>query len=865
MIAENIIKKSFWALPIPEVLDCLETNQEGLTENEAGERLKIFGRNAIPEKSHATKLKLLLEQLQSPLIFLLVIAGLVSILVKDYQDALIILAAAFFNTFLGFYQENKAGNALAHLKSYIEERVRTIREGREYEIDAAELVPGDIIHLTQGDRIPADSRLLYINDLAVDESILTGESLPVRKSIQPVNFQAVIGDQKNMVFSGTLIVQGFANVVVCNTGLSSELGRIAALVRNHRRQEDTPLQTAINRFSVKASITLIALTAVVFVIGLFSGRSPFEMFLTSVAIAVSAVPEGLPVALTVILAVGVQRLARKKAVVKKLLAAETLGSTSVILTDKTGTLTEAKMSLANITTTDNSESTKKFLLQIAIINSDVVIENPKDPYEKWRIIGRPLEIAVVRAAAAFGILAHKIKREIKTLSYLPFNSLNKYSAAVIESGSKEWLTIFGAPEILLKLSGQISDEEHKKITQSINQMAHSGERVLGVAVKDITGKTFSLTANAKIENLKFLGTISFRDPLRPGVHDAIHRTQQVGIKTVIVTGDHRGTAETIAKELGFPIKKENGLDGIELENLSMEELKTRLPNLSFVSRVSPEGKVKIVKGYQEMGAIVAMTGDGVNDAPSLKQADIGIAMGSGADVAKDVSELVLLNDNYETIVTAIAEGRRIMENIRKVIVYFFSSVGDELILIGGSLLFGLTLPLSAVQILWVNLITDSLPAITLALEDHFEYLFTKPRKLTKGLLDKEMKFLIFAISLPTSLLLFGLYYGLLKIGYDPLLVRTFIFASFGTYSLFLIFAIRNLQKSIFTYNPFSNLYIVTGVVIGLTLMALSIYWLPLQNILHTIALPPIWLWGVIAVGFVNILAIEVGKLIIKKL
>ncbi len=866
MITEDVIKKSFWALSIPESLDALETSQEGLSEEEAAKRLKLFGKNTIPEKTRATKFKIFLEQFKNPLIFLLLIAGAITIVVKDYNDAIIIFAAAFLNSLLGFYQENKAENALAHLKSYIKERVRIIREDREYEVDACELVPGDIIHISQGDRVPADARLIYVNDLVIDESILTGESLPVAKSIQPVGFQAVIGDQKNTVFSGTSIVQGFANAAVCRTGLTTELGKIASLVQDHHRQEETPLQKTIMGFSLKASVVLAILTIIVFAIGLAVNYSPLEMFLTSVAILVASVPEGLPVAMTVILAIGVQRLAKKNGIVRKLLAAETLGSTSVILTDKTGTLTEAKMSFAGLSVPEkDSEKQKEFLLKIAVLNSDVVIENPKDQPEKWHIVGRPLEIAVIRAAASLGILATKIKKEVRVLGYLPFNSRSKYSATVIPYDSKEWLAVFGAPEILLKLATQTPEAEREKYLREINQRAYNGERILGVAIKEITERNFNLTANTKIDNLKFLGSISFKDPIRQGVLDAIRRTEYAGVKTVIVTGDHRGTAEAVAKELGFPVKDKNVIDGADLDNISDEELKSRLPFLSVVSRISPEGKVKIVKGFQELGAIVAMTGDGINDAPSLKQADIGVAMGSGADVAKDVSELVLLDNNYETIVTAINEGRRIMENIRKVIVYLLSDVMDELFLIGGALLLGLALPLNAVQILWVNLIEDSFPAIALAFEDHFDYLSGRPKKITSGLLDKEMKFLIFAIGIPTSALLLGLYAVLLKLGFDPVLVRTFIFASFGTYSLFLMFAVRSLRKSIFTYNPFSNIYLVIGVTIGLTMMALAVYLPFFQNLLKTVALPPLWFLGVIVVGLVNIAAVELGKAIMKKL
>ncbi|MDO8430210.1 MAG: HAD-IC family P-type ATPase, partial [bacterium] len=712
---------------------------------------------------------------------------------------------------------------------------------------------------------PADARLIYINDLMADEAILTGEALPVNKKLEPCSFQATIGDQKSMIFSGTLIVQGFANAVVCRTGSETEIGRIALLVKD-QRQEKTPLQTAILNFSLKASALILSLAVAIFLVGIFSGYSILEMFLTSVAILVSAIPEGLPVAMTVILAVGVQRLAKKKGIIRKLLAAETLGNTTVILTDKTGTLTEAKMELSKISNfNDSKEINNDFIIKMAILNSDVIIENPKDAHDKWRVIGRPLEIAAVKAAAKLGILMEPTKKEIDVLDYLPFNSSNKFSASLIRRQSENFICLFGAPEILLKISTTTPENKRREIAKEIDRMAYSGERVLGIATKIVeSSENINLTSKQKFEGFKFLGTISFTDPIRKEVRDTIHRIDQIGIKTVIVTGDHRGTAEAVAKELGFQIKDENVINGPELDLMSMEELKSRLPKLKVVSRVSPEGKVKIAKAYQEIGETVAMTGDGINDAPSLKQADIGIAMGSGTDVAKDVAELVLLDDNYHTIIAAIAEGRRTMENVRKVIVYLLSSVFDELFLIGGSLLAGIPLPLSAVQILYVNFFTDSFPAIALAFEDHVDYLLQKPKSLSKGLLDEQMRFLIFVIGLFTSILLFGLYFSLLKLGYNPELVRTFIFASFGTYSLFLIFSVRNLQKSILTYNPFSNSYLLVGVGIGLILMLFSIYLPTFQSFLKTVPLPQSWLLGVIGIGLLNIAGVEFGKWIYRR-
>ena len=546
MFEQNITQKSFWAIKSGDVLDLLETTNEGLSEDEVRERIKIFGKNEISEKKKITKIKIFLSQFKNPLIFLLLIAGAITILLEDYRDAIAILAAALLNSLLGFYQENKAEEALAHLKSYIEDRVRVIREGRESEIDAKEIVPGDIIRVSQGDRVPADCRLIYVNDLMADEAILTGEALPVNKSTEPVSFQAGIGDQKSMLLSGTLIVQGFANAAVCRTGKNAEIGRIASMVED-QKQEQTPLQKAILKFSFKAGITLIILTGIIFTAGVLAGYSILEMFLTSVAILVSAIPEGLPIAMTVILAIGVQRLSKKNGIIRKLLAAETLGNTTIILTDKTGTLTEAKMELSQISIFDETKD-DDFAMKLAIVNSDVIIENPKDRREKWKIIGRPLEVAVVKAAAKIGILPAHTKKEMAVLDYLPFNSSNKFSASVLEYNGKIFTCLFGAPEILLKISGQTPETERKQIIKTIDKMAYNGERVLGIAIKE-TNKAMSSapTAKQKFENFKFIATISFTDPIRKGVRDTIHRIEQIGIKTVIVTGDHQGTAEAVAK------------------------------------------------------------------------------------------------------------------------------------------------------------------------------------------------------------------------------------------------------------------------------------------------------------------------------
>ena len=850
-------KRPFWALPVSEIVDVLQTDiHDGISEEEAAVRLKIFGSNVIEKSQRAPWIFILWSQFKSPLILILLFAGIVTLFINHYRDALFIFSAVIVNATLGFYQEHKAEKALAELKTYLKQRSRIVRGGLEREIDAANLVPGDIMRLAQGDRVPADGRLVFVNDFQIDEAILTGESLPVSKSVDPVNADAALGDQRSMVFAGTLVIQGMGTAMVCRTDFSTELGKIAALVAESRREE-TPMQTAIKRFSIQAGFFLSILTIVIFGAGVALGYSRVEMFLTSIAIAVSAVPEGLPVAMTVILAIGVQRMARRKGVIRKLVAAEALGSTTVILTDKTGTLTMAKMELNKVLPVENEGEEK--LLGLALLNTNVLIENRNDPPSEWQMSGRAIEAALVRSATLRGIAVEEVKNKTPILNFLPFNAVNKFSASLVHDRGKHILVFFGAPDIFINHS-TLNLAEQKEALETINLLAESGELVVGVATKKIEIKEdFTFSKDLKLTHLSFRGLITLRDPVRPSVKEAVRRVELAGIKTVIMTGDHRGTAEAVAREVGMQINDSSILDATELHALVDEDLKKRLPMLRVISRVSPFDKMRVVKLLQEMGEVVAMTGDGVNDAPSIKRADIGIAMGSGTEVARDVADLVLLDDNFETIAAAVEEGRQITNNIRKVLVYLLSDVADELFLIGGALATGLALPLNALQILWVNFFSDSFPAVAFAFEKGIDGFSARPRLTKNGLFDPLMKFLILFIGFSTSALLFILYWILLRAGFAEEVVRTFIFASFGSYTLFLAFSVRSLEKSIFEYPIFSNRYLVAGVGIGIVLMGAAIYIPFLQSLLGTVSLSPFWLLGVVLIGILNIAAVEFGK------
>lgn len=846
----------FWTLSTDDTLRVLETKApEGLSVAEATKRQKQFGKNVIPSSRHVTRARILLRQVTSPLILILILAGVVTLAIAHYRDAIFIFIAVIVNTLLGFYQEYKAERALAELSTYLRERARVVRDDTEREIDAADLVPGDLIRLAQGDRVPADARVTYINDLAIDESVLTGESLPVTKSLPPAPEFAPVADQSSMLFAGTLVTQGLATAVVCRIGRYTEFGRIATLLVS-TKDEPTPLQKATATFSLHASLVLGALTVLVFWLGLASGYSGLEMFLIAVAIAVSAIPEGLPVALTVILAVGVERMAKRKGVVRKLSAAEALGSTTVILTDKTGTLTEAKMELSALLPHHISEDT---LLAHALWNTSVLVENSTDPIPEWRMDGKIMEIALVRAAALRGLSLAAMPTAARAVQHLPFNSSTKLSLSLIQEGGKHLLTMVGAPEILLAYA-TLSPEERLYWEREINTRAHSGERLLGVATKLLADHIDSITLSTEpLTGFAFEGVATFRDPIRPKVRDALKRTREAHVRTILVTGDHAGTALAVAREVGLPLGPHATLDASELVDLSDADLRARLPELSVVSRVTPTDKLRLAKLLQEQGEIVAMTGDGVNDAPSIKQADVGIAMGSGTEVAQGVADLVLLDNNFETIVAAIEEGRQILANIRKVLVYLLSNVTDSLILIGGSLLVGLPLPLTALQILWVNFFTDSFPAIAFAFEKESGVLTHRPHKGALQLFDPLMRFLILVIGLSTSALLFALYFGLHTLGYEDSLVRTFIFAAFGTYTLLITFSVRSLDKSILSYPLFSNPYLTGGIGIGAVLMAAAVYLPPLQDLFGTVALPFTWILGVLLVGVLNMCLIEISK------
>lgn len=864
-------KQTFaWALSIEQALERFHTSRQGLIEKEADLRLRHFGTNSLPRPKRFTMLGILLQQFSSPLIFILVGAAVLTIALKEWIDTVVILLAILVNAGLGFYQEYRAEATLEKLTTYIKERARVIRDGTEQEVDSTLLVPGDIIHLSYGSRIPSDARLIEANELSVDESVLTGESLPIHKETAELSEGTSLPERTNMVFAGTLVVEGSAIALVTTTGRYTEIGRIAELVDTTKR-EHTPLQKALARLGWMIFIGIAFLVAAIFFLGIARGEPIFEMMLMAVAISVGAIPEALPIALTVILAVGVERLATRKGIMRNLAAAETLGSTSVIMTDKTGTLTEANMRLVDIRTRkellddpskrgtiDTLRPDEKEILASALWGVDIVLENPGAEETEWRFSGKPIETAIARAAHRHGLDVFAAARV--RIPLLPFNSTNKFS--INGHREKDEYIALGAPDILLQRS-RLTKDDYLAMEKHIQTVSAEGKRLLGVArfPREKHGSLKKGSAHPDhASDLEFLGVLVFQDPIRPEAKDAIKKMESLGAKVVMLTGDLKGTAIAIARELGWEVPEGDVISGEELRRLTDEELLPDLGRIRIFARVTPEDKLRIGRLYQKAGEIVAMTGDGVNDAPSLKAVDIGIALGSGTDVAKSVAGLVLLDDNFTTIVRAIEEGRRILENIRKVFVYLTSTCLDAVILIGGSLIAGLPLPLSALQIIWVNFFADSLPALSFAFDKEYD----SRRERGAEILTREVKVLTLGIGILTSALLFSMYWFLLRIGLPEDQVHSLIFVCFALYGLIVAYCFRSLRTSLFARPIFDNRYLNLSVGLGTVLIMASVTVPFLREIFDLAIIPLSLAWVVIVWLVVNILLVETTKWVFRR-
>lgn len=880
--------EKFYSCAIPEVFKKLGSTKAGLSGEDARNRVAKFGLNRIPRKGKISWPFVLLSQLKSPLNYILFAAAIVSAALSEFVDMGIILAAIFINVLIGFIQENKAQNALAKLAEIITYKAHVVRDGQDKTINAEDLVPGDIIILESGSKIPADARLLEASALEVMEAALTGESQSEIKDVKKLKPDTHLGDRTNMVYSGTTIVGGHGKAVVTAVGLKTEIGKIASLIKE-TEEVKTPLQKKLAKFSRILGVAVIGVSALIFILGLLRGFGFEYMFITAVAVAVTAIPEGLVIATTVILAVGMQKILKKKALIRNLISAETLGSATVICTDKTGTLTRGEMQVSEIVTWNNNFDIEKkrdgsfnlpekaldelhLSIRIGMLCNNAYVENPDEEFEKWKISGNLTERALLMAGLNMGLRQEKLLKASPKIDEIPFSSDKKYMVTLHKlNDNKNVLYLKGAPEKVVNMASKImiggQEEEfnnHKKekFANYFENLSKKGLRLLALAYQKTSTDCEELeTCFSDMENeFVFVGFVAIKDPLRPEVKETLEIAEQAGIKTVMITGDHKLTAQAIAKEMGMDVKAENIMEGDELEKLSDAQLLEKVEKIKVYARVSPEHKIKIVSAWQKKGEVVAMTGDGVNDSPALKKADIGIAVGSGTDVAKEIADMVILDDNFKSIIDAVKEGRGMFANIKKSITYILSNSFTEVILIGGSLLLGLPLPLTAAMILYINLFEDSFTDMALAFEPTDPDVMKEKAQGHKAkLFDKEVKTLIFLIGIITDLVLFGLFYYLLSTTNDEFYIRTVIFATLGMSSLIYVFSCKNLKKSILKIKVFDNKFLLGAMALGLAFILVALYVPFMQGILGTVHLGAMEWIIIIGFGLFDMFMIELTK------
>ena len=858
-----------------EIARKLNTNtKNGLNENEAKKRLNIYGENILKEKKKESFFKKFIKQFNDFMIITLIIAAIISCILSflnqsnDYLDSIIIVVIVVFNALIGLIQENKAEKSIEALKKLSSPTTKVKRNSKIITIDSKDLVPGDIIILETGALVPADCYLYEAYNLKVEESALTGETVPVLKEANiKLKEKIAIGDIKNMVFSSTIITNGHAEAIVVDTGMNTKVGKIADMIISDSAPS-TPLQKRLSNVGKILGIFSLGICFLIFIIGSFKGISIFEMFMTSVGLAVAAIPEGLPAIVTIMLSIGVTKMARKNAIIRKLPAVETLGSSRVICSDKTGTLTQNKMQIVKVYDAKGTTQEKdtKFILELGCMCTDSYLNSSNG---KIDIDGEPTENTIVEAALKYKINKNDLYNKMKRVNEIPFDSNRKLMTTIHKlSNGKYRIITKGAPDTLIKrCSTYYENSSVKSINHTIKDnilkfnetMAKDALRVLAISYYDTPTLPYNITSNEIEKNLTFVGLVGMIDPPRVGVKDAVLTCKKAGIKTVMITGDHILTAKAIATNLGILKKDELAITGDELDKLSDRDLRKNIMKYSVFARVSPEHKVRIVKAFQSTGAVVAMTGDGVNDAPALKIADIGVSMGkNGTDVAKNASDMILTDDNFVTIVEAIKEGRHIYENIKRAIHFLLATNIGEIVTIFVGLLLGLDSPLLAIQLLWINLVTDSFPAIGLGLEKADKHIMDKkpinPKKgiFSNGLLNK----IFFEGCMIGILTLISFYIG--KTNYSLDVARTMAFASLGMLELFHSLNLRS-DNSLFEVGLFKNKYLSLCIAISLILQILVIVITPIANIFNVVPLNSTqWIY-VIIISIIPIVIMEIKK------
>ncbi|HEY4502638.1 MAG TPA: HAD-IC family P-type ATPase [Candidatus Paceibacterota bacterium] len=880
---------------VATVVRTLRTDQErGLSDTEIAKRQKRYGKNVFEEVRDITLLGKIFRQFKSPLISILLVAGFFTIVLAEYVDTIVIFVALLINVVVGVFQEERASHAFEKLNQSQERHATVIRNGRKHLILAEELVPGDIVEIEGGQYVPADIRLMSGKSLFINEAMLTGEWVAVPKDTEPLSSDVAISERRNMVWRGTLVAEGYGTGIVVETGAQTQVGIIARELSTIE-EHITPLQQNI-RFVARFLTYIIAgAILVIFALGIFRGEPLSEMILISVAIAVATIPSGLPAAVTVVLALGMEKILKRGGLVRNLLAAETLGATTIILTDKTGTLTEAKMSLANIYTLDTIRREdnqkkdgwshdEKEVLKGAVLASDAFveeqIENATDGSPQELIVrGRPIEKAVVIAGLDAGISQHDLHELYKPVDYLQFESTRRFGAALTK-GSKphaNLLFIAGAPETLFACSPFVyKNGRRQKLTIPIQEdfirmqikRSEEGMRFIGVAYKEVSWdkipekEAHVQSMESLLQGSTFLGFLAFEDPIRTDVKEAMIEVRQAGIEVKIVTGDNPDTARKVACDVGIACEKKDIKLGRDIDACeSDDELYALIKKTKVFARTLPNQKVRIARVLKNKKEIVAMTGDGVNDAPALRSANIGVAVGSGTEVAKEASDIILLNNSFSIIVAAIEEGRRIMDNLRKIIAYLLSTSFSEVFIIGGALVFGAPLPLLPAQILWANIIEEGLMSFSFAFERKSPHIMRRnPRESSsRTILTPPLQRLIILVSTVTGIFLVSIFFTLQYIGVPLEEIRTIMFVALSLDAIFFTFSLKSLEQPLWRINIFSNRYLLVAFSVSLLLLLSAILFAPLRTLLSLVPLTLLDALFLLGVGLFNLFTIEVAK------
>ena len=858
-----------------EVEKKLNTNfSRGLSSKEAEKRAKVFGKNKLDEKKKVSFISKLIAQFKDFMIIILLIAAVISAIISyvegsnDYMDSIIIVAIVFFNAMMGIIQENKAEKSLEALRKLSAPVAKVKRDGKVVNIESSNLVPGDVIILEAGNLVPADCHLVKAFNLKVEESALTGEAVPVLKDPSVILKQNVpLGDMLNTVFSSTIVTNGHGEAIVTDIGMSTKVGTIAKMIITDESPQ-TPLQKKLSDVGKKLGTACIIICIAIFIIGLIKKISFIEIFMTSIGLAVAAIPEGLPAIVTIMLSIGVTKMAKKNAIIRKLPAVETLGSSSVICSDKTGTLTQNKMKVVKITGVNGilesgiNSKDFNFVLELGSMCNDSIVEYSG---RKATVNGEPTEAAIVTAGIKYGAYSTKLKERVNEI---PFDSGRKMMTTIHKTKTGYRIVTKGAPDVILKRCSNYYSNSNtytlnrsnlSSIESNNEKMANEALRVIAVSFKDVDSLPRNIDSNSIEKDLTFVGLIGMIDPPREGVFEAVLTCKRAGIKTVMITGDHILTAKAIASNLGILGKNDLAITGEELDKMPQNKLEKDIMKYSVFARVTPEHKVRIVKAFRATGAVVAMTGDGVNDAPALKNADIGVSMGlNGTDVAKNASDMILTDDNFVTIVEAVKEGRHIYDNIRKAVHFLIATNVGEIVTIFFGLLLGLESPLLAIQLLWINLVTDSFPAIGLGLEPIDKAIMhKKPKNPKKGLFSDGLWSKIFFEGTMIGLLtLFAFTVGNHLYGLE--VARTMAFISLSMLELVHSFNIRS-ENSIFEIGVFKNKYLNIAFLAGAILQIAVVIIEPIAKIFDVVPLTLTqWLFT-LAVSITPIVIMEFKK------